>query len=86
MFEPQLTPDSTSSGGRAFKICSAAIITQSVGVPLTAKWRSSIARRRKGDVKVREWDAPDCSVSGATTQTSSEIARAIFSATPSPGA
>ena len=64
-------PDRISSGGCSFRICRQAIITQSVGVPLTAKRRSAIWRRRSGEVRVSECDAPDCSFSGATTQTSS---------------
>ncbi len=62
-----------------------AIITQSVGVPVTAKRRLSISRRRSGMVSVSECEAPDCSVSGATTQTSSDSARAMFSAATKPG-
>src|SRR3954466_9850516 len=66
-------------------MCRQPIITQSVGVPLTAKRFSAMARSRSGEVKVRECEAPDCSFSGATTQTSSDRLRAIFSATVSPG-
>src|SRR5471032_2813586 len=66
-------------------MCRQAIITQSVGVPLTAKRRSAIWRSRSGEVRVSECDAPDCSFSGATTQTSSDRLRAIFSATIRPG-
>ena len=63
-----------------------ASITQSVGVPDTAKRLGPALRKRKGSDSVSECDAPDCSVSGATTQMSSESVRAIFSATASPGA
>ena len=58
-------------GGASFITCAQAIITQSVGVPVTAKRFVSISRRRSGRVSVSECEAPDCSVSGATTQTSS---------------
>jgi len=85
MLEPQLIPDRISAGGWSFRMCRHAIITQSVGVPLTAKRRSSIWRSRKGEARVRECDAPDCSFSGATTQTSSLSAWAIFSVTARPG-
>src|SRR3712207_3110861 len=60
--------------------------TQSVGVPSTANRCSPICRIRNGRCSVSEWLAPDCSVSGATTQTSSDRVRAIFSSTSSPGA
>ena len=62
------------------------MITQSVGVPLTAKWRLPRSRIRSGSANVKEWEAPLLSVSGATTQTSSVRSVAIFSSTPSPGA
>src|SRR4051794_41002258 len=60
--------------------------TQSVGVPSTANRRSPIWRIRNGRCSVSEWLAPDCSVSGATPQTSSDRVRAIFSSTSRPGA
>ena len=47
-----------------------AIMTQSVGVPRTAKRRSPASLMRKGSVRVSECEAPLCSLSGATTQTS----------------
>ena len=47
------------------------MMTQSVGVPRTAKARSSMLRMRKGSCSDSEWLAPDWLVSGATTQTSS---------------
>src|SRR5687767_10480712 len=43
-------------------------------------------RRRRGSFKVREWDLPDCSVSGAITHTWGESARAIFSSASRPAA
>ena len=55
------------------------MMTQSVGVPLTAKWRGEILRSRSGSFSVSEWATPDWSVSGATTQTSSVNSRAIAS-------
>src|ERR1700738_2070620 len=62
------------------------MMTQSVGVPFTAKRRASTSRRRSGRLSESEWDTPDWSVSGATTHTSSESTRAIFSSTSRPGA
>src|SRR5215207_7498754 len=63
-----------------------AIITASVGVPVTQKRRSPSFLRRTGTVSVREWPAPDCSSVGATIQTSSDKVRAIFSSTLRPAA
>src|ERR1700761_1165435 len=74
-------PDSTSTGRWSFSRWLIASMTQSVGVPSTEKWRSSYGRRRSGRWMVSEWLAPDCSCSGATTQTSSVMLRAIFSST-----
>src|SRR5215217_1849847 len=62
------------------------MMTQSVGVPLMAKRRSSTSRRRKGSLSDSECDTPLWSVSGATIQTSSDSAAAMRSATPRPGA
>ncbi len=62
------------------------MMTQSVGVPFTAKWRGPTSRRRSGSLSESECDTPDWSVSGATTQTSSESWRAIASSVFSPGA
>src|SRR5215469_5689350 len=67
-------------------MCAVPIITQSVGVPVTAKRCASISRNRSGRDSVRECEAPDCSLSGATTQTSSVSACAMRSATARPGA
>ena len=50
------------------------MMTQSVGVPLTAKCRSEISRRRKGSLSDSECETPLWSVSGATTHTSSDRA------------
>src|SRR5665213_3337273 len=86
MLEPRLTPERTSVGFLSVMIWATPIITQSVGVPASAKRFSSTLRRRSGSVSVNECEAPDCSVSGATTHTSSEISRAIFSSTARPGA
>src|SRR6185437_12140808 len=74
-------PDSTRSGLWSFSRWLIASMTQSVGVPSTEKWRSSYFLRRSGRWMVSEWLAPDCSISGATTQTSSVMLRAIFSST-----
>ena len=54
-----------------------AIITASVGVPVTQKRRSPSFLRRTGTVSVSEWPAPDCSSVGATIQTSSENMRLL---------
>ena len=51
------------------------MMTQSVGVPLTAKRRSPTGRSRSGSLSESECDTPDWSYSGATIQTSSESAR-----------
>ena len=63
-----------------------AIITESVGVPVTAKRRSPSFCRRTGRVRVSEWPAPDCSSDGAQIQISSENCSAISSSTANPGA
>ncbi len=60
------------------------MITQSVGVPLTAKRRSPTSRSRSGSLSESECETPDWSNSGATTQTSSDSARAISAQTSSP--
>ena len=57
----------------------APMMTQSVGVPFTAKWRSPTSRSRSGSLSDSECDTPDWSVSGATIQTSSDSSRAISS-------
>src|SRR5687767_7776257 len=77
-------PERIRSGGESFMIQAIAIITASVGVPVTQKRRSPSFLRRTGTVSVSEWPAPDCSSVGATIQTSSEKARAIVSSTLSP--
>ena len=69
---PRLTPESTRSGLASFISSSIASITQSVGVPVTAKRRSSSCRTRSGSDRVSAREAPDCSASGAQTQTSSD--------------
>ena len=60
------------------------MMTQSVGVPLTAKRRSSIARRRSGSFSDSECDTPDWSSSGAITHTSCDRAPAISAQMSSP--
>ena len=60
------------------------MMTQSVGVPLTAKRRSPISRSRSGSLSESECETPDWSNSGAITQTSSESARPISAQTSSP--
>ena len=66
--------------------CAKAIITASVGVPLTEYLRSPCFRNRIGRLSVSEWPAPDCSSAGATIHTSSERLVAIDSSTAKPGA
>ena len=60
------------------------MMTQSVGVPLTAKRRSPTARSRSGSLSESECETPDWSNSGATTQTSSDSARADLGADVEP--
>ena len=62
------------------------MMTQSVGVPFTAKRRSSTSRSRSGSLSESECDTPDWSNSGATIHTSSDSARAISAQTSRPGA
>ena len=62
------------------------MMTQSVGVPFTAKCFGVTSRRRSGSFSESECETPDWSVSGATIHTSSDSARAIFSHTSRPGA
>ena len=62
------------------------MMTQSVGVPLIAKRRSSTLRRRSGSLSESECETPDWSNSGATTQTSSESACAMRAQTLRPSA
>src|SRR5262245_40724560 len=81
---PRLTPASTRSGGRSLITCRAPMITQSVGVPFTAKRRSPISRSRSGSLSESECDTPDWSNSGAITHTSSDSARPISAQTSSP--
>src|ERR1700730_15780769 len=61
-------------------------MTQSVGVPFTAKCRSEILRRRNGSLRVSEWATPDWSYSGATTKISSDRVLAMRSMRARPGA
>ncbi len=63
-----------------------AMMTQSVGVPLTAKCFGPTSRRRIGSLSESECETPELSISGATTQTSSDSLRAICAQTASPGA
>ncbi len=60
------------------------MMTQSVGVPLRAKWRGPISLNRNGSLSESEWATPDWSLSGATTVTSSESSRAIDSSSFKP--
>src|SRR5271154_231931 len=59
--------------------------TQSVGVPSTEYRRGATSRMRSGRRVVKEWLAPLCSCSGATTHTSSDRSRAIVTSTVMPG-
>src|ERR1700722_10962203 len=85
-FWPRLTPDRIRSGGLPSRMWRTPMMTQSVGVPLIANRRSSTVRMRSGSLSESECETPDWSNSGATTQTSSESARAISLHTSSPGA
>src|SRR5262247_1917912 len=60
--------------------------TQSVGVPSTANVRDDSFRTCSGRRRVREWAAPLCSISGATTHTSLVRLFATCTSTLSPGA
>ena len=62
------------------------MMTQSLGVPRSAKRFSEISRSRSGSLSDSECDSPLWSSSGATTQTSSESAAAIRSSAARPGA
>src|SRR5688572_30304805 len=79
-------PERSRSGGESCMILAIAIITASVGVPVTQNRRSPSRRKRTGTVRVREWPAPDCSSVGATIQMSSEKRRAMVSRTLRPAA
>src|SRR5688500_13763262 len=72
------------SGGSSFISWAIAIITASVGVPVTQKRRSPSFLNRTGLLRVSEWPEPDCSSVGATTQISSEKPRAIVSSSLRP--
>ena len=61
------------------------MMTLSVGVPRTAKARSSTLRMRSGSCSESEWLAPDWLVSGATTHTSWESCSAISRSACRPG-
>src|SRR5438270_595484 len=56
---PRLTPDNTKFGRRSLRRCFAPMITQSVGVPLTAKRCSPTERKRSGSLRESECDTPD---------------------------
>ena len=62
------------------------MMTQSVGVPRTAKCFGATSRKRSGSFIDIECETPDWSSSGATIHTSSESARAISSITLRPWA
>ena len=85
-FCPRFTPESTRSGLPPSTSSCTASMTQSVGVPETAKVLGSSRRTRTGSVRVSRRDAPDCSVSGAQTQTSSVRRLAIRTSACSPSA
>src|SRR3972149_5135667 len=63
-----------------------AMMTQSVGVPLIPKRRSSTLRRGSGSLSESECETPDWSNSGATIQTSSDSACAMRAQTSRPSA
>ena len=85
MLAPRLIPESTRSGALSFSTCRTPMMTLSVGVPRTAKARSSTLRMRKGSCRESEWLAPDWLLSGATTQTSSLNLEAISRSACRPG-
>jgi hypothetical protein len=74
-----LIPDTIKSGS-PLNTCVIARLTQSVGVPSTAKMRSSIASRRNGCRSVRPWPTALASWIGATIVTSPNGAIAAASA------
>src|SRR4029453_15779268 len=82
---PPLMPDRTRSGGWSRNRRLTASSTQSVGVPSTASRRLPTSLRRSGRRVVKEWLAPVCSCSAATTQTSFDNSRETFSSTLMPG-
>ena len=61
-----------------------ASFTQSAGVPVTAQPRMPLSGvrgcTRMGSARVMAWPTADCSVSGATTQTSCSGPRAAYRA------
>src|SRR5215208_5297602 len=70
-------PEQQRSGSSAGpKIWLSASVTQSVGVPSTVQWRSSMRRMRSGRDSVRLCEAPLISEAGATTYTSPSSRRA----------
>src|SRR5215203_1201627 len=70
---PEQQRSGNSSGP---KIWLSASVTQSVGVPSTVQWRSSMRRMRSGRESVRLCEAPLISEAGATTYTSPNSRRA----------
>src|SRR3569623_554845 len=69
-FWPRLTPESTRAGCSGIMSLTAST-TQAVGVPETAHSRLDTSRTLRGADRVMPRPAPDCSTSGAQTQTSS---------------
>src|SRR5436190_16251161 len=78
-------PERTRSGTLSRSRRRTATTMQSVGVPSMANRCGATSRAHSGGRVVSEWLAPLCSCSGATTQTSEVISRAIFSSSLMPG-
>src|SRR5882672_2626739 len=78
MLAPRLTPETTTSGVKSSKPVTA-MWTQSVGVPLTEKYPFGARRTVSGRSRVSELEAPERSLSGATTVTSPSWRRASAS-------
>src|SRR6185436_5669328 len=78
MLAPRLIPETTTSGVKSSSPVTA-MWTQSVGVPLTEKYPFGARRTVSGRSRVRELEAPERSLSGATTVTSPSWRRASAS-------
>src|SRR6185295_13941629 len=78
MLAPRLIPETTTSGVKSSSPVTA-MWTQSVGVPLTEKYPFGARRTASGRSRVSELEAPERSLSGATTVTSPSWRRASAS-------
>src|SRR4051794_6942656 len=84
MLGPWFTPENTKSGRSGISACMASM-TQSVGVPSICQPPSGRRVGRSGRCRVREWEVPLCSRSGATTVTV-PTSRHTSASSASPGA